>query len=174
MQSLLLGGKVPTGITWLALLLHVTVLTGVAPTRAGLAHSALTVLGWMNQPNKIKVRSPLDCIFMSLSSISFFVAVVQHLSHAWSFVTPWTVSHQAPLYMGFPSQEYWNRLPFPSSGNLPRSGFESMFLSLADEFLYHWATSHFRGVQESESESHSAGSDSFWSHGLCNPWNSPG
>ena len=33
--------------------------------------------------------------------------------------TPWTVAHQAPLSMGFPSQEYWSGLPFPSPGNLP-------------------------------------------------------
>ena len=31
----------------------------------------------------------------------------------------WTVAHQAPLYLGFPRQEYWSGLPFPSPGNLP-------------------------------------------------------
>ena len=31
-----------------------------------------------------------------------------------SFVTPWTIAHQAPLSMGFPRQEYGSRLPFPS------------------------------------------------------------
>ena len=30
--------------------------------------------------------------------------------------TPWTVAHQAPLSMGFPRQEYWSGLPFPSPG----------------------------------------------------------
>ena len=30
------------------------------------------------------------------------------------FVTPWTVARQAPLSMGFPRQEYWSGLPFPS------------------------------------------------------------
>ena len=35
------------------------------------------------------------------------------------FVTPWTVTHQAPLSTGFPRQEYWNRFPFPSPGYLP-------------------------------------------------------
>ena len=28
--------------------------------------------------------------------------------------TPWTVSCQASLSMGFPRQEYWSGLPFPS------------------------------------------------------------
>ena len=36
------------------------------------------------------------------------------LSHVQLFVTPWTVAHQAPLSMGFPRQECWSRLPFPS------------------------------------------------------------
>ena len=31
-----------------------------------------------------------------------------------SFAKPWTVANQAPLSMGFPKQEYWSRLPFPS------------------------------------------------------------
>ena len=30
-----------------------------------------------------------------------------------------TVAHQAPLSMGFPRQEYWSGLPFPSPGDLP-------------------------------------------------------
>ena len=34
-------------------------------------------------------------------------------------MTPWTVARQAPLSMGFPRQENWSELPFPSSGDLP-------------------------------------------------------
>ena len=41
-----------------------------------------------------------------------------------SFVTPWTVAHQAPLSMGFSRQEYWSGLPFPSPGDLPDPGIE--------------------------------------------------
>ena len=40
-------------------------------------------------------------------------------------VTPWTIARQAPLSMGFPRQEYWNGLPFPSLGNLPNPGIEA-------------------------------------------------
>ena len=36
-----------------------------------------------------------------------------------TLVTPWTVACQAPLSMGFPRQDYWNGLPFPSPGDLP-------------------------------------------------------
>ena len=39
-----------------------------------------------------------------------------------SFVTSWTVAHQATMPMGFPRQEYWSKLPFPSQGHLPNPG----------------------------------------------------
>ena len=39
-----------------------------------------------------------------------------------SFVTPWTAARQAPLFMGFPRQEYWSGLPFPSPGALSDPG----------------------------------------------------
>ena len=41
------------------------------------------------------------------------------LSRVRLFATLWTVAHQAPLSMGFPKQEYWSGLPFPSPGDLP-------------------------------------------------------
>ena len=34
-------------------------------------------------------------------------------------MTPWTVACRAPLFMGFPRQEYWSGLLFPSPGDLP-------------------------------------------------------
>ena len=39
-------------------------------------------------------------------------------------VTPWTVACRAPLSMGFPRQEYWNRLPGPPPGDLPNPGID--------------------------------------------------
>ena len=48
-----------------------------------------------------------------------------------SFATPWTVAHQAPLSMsmGFPKQEYWSSLPFPSPINLPNPGIQPVSLN---------------------------------------------
>ena len=43
-----------------------------------------------------------------------------------SFVTPWAVAHQAPLSVGFPRQESWSGLSFPSPGHLPDPGIEPM------------------------------------------------
>ena len=38
--------------------------------------------------------------------------------------TPWSVARQVLLSMGFPRQEYWSGLPFPSPGDLPDLGME--------------------------------------------------
>ena len=51
------------------------------------------------------------------------------LSHVRLFATPWTVAHQAPLSKGFPRQEYWSRLPYPPSGDLPDPGIKPMPLA---------------------------------------------
>ena len=39
-----------------------------------------------------------------------------------TLATPLTVAYQAPPSMGFPRQEYWSELPFPSPGNFPNPG----------------------------------------------------
>ena len=43
------------------------------------------------------------------------------------FEIPWAVAHQAPLPVGFPRQEYWSGLPFPSPGDLPDQEIEHFF-----------------------------------------------
>ena len=50
-------------------------------------------------------------------------------------MTPQTVARQAPLPMGFPRQEYWSRLPFPSPGDFPDSGIKPISLALAGGFF---------------------------------------
>ena len=52
-----------------------------------------------------------------------------------SFVTPWTVTCQAPLSMGFSRQEYWSGLSFPSPGDLPDPGIEPVSPSLVARFF---------------------------------------
>jgi len=51
-------------------------------------------------------------------------------------VTPWVVARQASLSLGFPRQEYWSGLPFPSPGDLPDPGIEPISPALqADSLL---------------------------------------
>ena len=55
-----------------------------------------------------------------------------------SLKTFWTVAHQAPLSMGFSSQEYWSGLPWAPLGNLPDPGLEltsPVSPELADSFF---------------------------------------
>ena len=49
------------------------------------------------------------------------------LSHVQLFVTPWTVTREPPLSMGFARQEYWSGLLFPSPGDLPGPGIEPVY-----------------------------------------------
>ena len=48
---------------------------------------------------------------------------------------PQTVAHQASLFMGFPRQEYWNGLPFPTPGDLPDPRIEPESPALAGGFF---------------------------------------
>ena len=52
-----------------------------------------------------------------------------------SFATLWTTALQAPLSMGFPRQEYWSGLPFPSPGTLPGPGIDLVFPALQADSL---------------------------------------
>ena len=52
------------------------------------------------------------------------VIVAELLNCIRFFVTPRILAHQAPLSVGFPRQEYWSGLPFPSPGDLPDPGTE--------------------------------------------------
>ena len=52
-------------------------------------------------------------------------------------MTPCTVAYQTPLSMGFPRQEYWSGLPFPSPGDFPNPEMEPRSPALlADSLLF--------------------------------------
>ena len=55
------------------------------------------------------------------------------------FVTTWTIAHQK-LSVGFPRQEYWSGLPFPSPGIIPAQG--------SNLHLQHWQASSLPLCQE--------------------------
>ena len=55
------------------------------------------------------------CVCMCTKSLQLCVPL---------FEIPWTVARQAPLSMGFPRQEYWSGLSFPSPGDLSNPGIE--------------------------------------------------
>ena len=65
------------------------------------------------------------------------VVVVCMLSHVQLFATPWTITFQTPLSMGFPKQEqeYWSWPPFSPPGDLPDPGIEPGSPALQADFL---------------------------------------
>ena len=69
---------------------------------------------------------PLLCLYEMPKCLNLCV-VVWSLSHVRLFATPWTLAHQAPLSMGFPKQEHWSGMLFPSPGDLPNPGIQSVF-----------------------------------------------
>ena len=56
---------------------------------------------------------------------------VKSLSRVRLFANPWTVAYQAPPSMGFPRQECWSGLPFPS----PNPGIKAVSPALVGKFL---------------------------------------
>ena len=55
-----------------------------------------------------------------------------------SFSTPWTVAHQTPLSMGFPRQEYWSGVPFPSPiGSLLNTISDHVIMELFSHLLHY-------------------------------------
>ena len=61
--------------------------------------------------------------------------VTKSLSCAQLFVTPQTVTHQAPLSLGFPRQRCWHGLPFSSSGDIHSTGIKPVSFALAGGFF---------------------------------------
>ena len=81
--------------------------------------------------------------------MSFHLKVkVKLLSCVQHFATPWTVARQAPLSMGFPRQEYWSGLPFPSLGDLPETGIKPGSPALQDLLHYRKILYHLKAYEE--------------------------
>ena len=59
-----------------------------------------------------------------IDSVDMHECVLSRFSRVHLFATPWTIAHQAPLPLGFSTQEHWSGLPCPSPRNLPIPGIE--------------------------------------------------
>ena len=88
-------------------------------------------------------RTPLPLVFKSVSPalpcrehaalllvLLTGCSVVSHF-----FITSWAGACQAPLSMEFPGQEYWSRLPFPSSRGSSRPRDPTHFSCTAGGFF---------------------------------------
>ena len=77
---------------------------------------------WWWLRNSVNVLNTTDSYTLHACMLSCF-------SHVQFFVTPWTVTCQAPLSMEFSRQEYWSGLPCYPPGDLPDPGIEPMSLA---------------------------------------------
>ena len=57
----------------------------------------------------------LEWVAISFSNAWKWKVKVKSLSHVRLLVTSWTAAYQAPPSIGFSRQEYWSRVPLPSS-----------------------------------------------------------
>ena len=72
------------------------------------------IRGWTDKEDMVyRLWNGMECwsTIGTLLLLSFSCSVVSD-----SFVTPWTITHQTPLSVGFPRQGYWNGLPLLSLG----------------------------------------------------------
>ena len=68
----------------------------------------------------------MDILCIKCTNTKLVVTHMCVLSCVRLFVTPWTVTRQAPLSMGFSRQEYCSGLPFPTPGDFLEPGIEPM------------------------------------------------
>ena len=64
-------------------------------------------------PGILQART-LEWVALSISNAWKWKVKVKSLSRAWLLATPWTAAYQAPLSLGFSTQEYWSGVPLPS------------------------------------------------------------
>ena len=87
---------------------------------------------------RIDKCSRYDLLFFNQRCQISWCVQANRLSRVWLFTILWTAAHQAPLSMGFSSQEYWSGLPCPPPGDLPDPGIKPislMFPALAGRFF---------------------------------------
>ena len=102
-------------------------LQGLFPTRG----SNLCLLHWQ-----------ADSLPLSHQGCPVRACMLCRFSHVWFSVTPWTIAHQAPLFVGFSRQEYRSALLCPPPEDLPNPGIEPVTHVSPDcmWILYYWAT----------------------------------
>ena len=82
---------------------------------------------------------PEKPIYISIS-LSISISSVQSLSHVQLFVTPWTVAHQAPLFMGILQTRILEWVAMPSSRGSSKPRDQTQVSCIAGGFFTVWAT----------------------------------
>ena len=86
--------------------------------------------------NYSETNIPSNLIFFNLRICMVIVLCMCVLSRVQHLTLCDPIARRAPLSMEFSRQEYWNKLPFPTPGDLSNLGIEPMSLV----HLLHWQT----------------------------------
>ena len=62
------------------------------------------------------------CLLYNQNGVLLYI--LKSPSRVWLSVSPWAITHQAPLSVEFSRQEYWSVLPCPPPGDLSDPGIE--------------------------------------------------
>ena len=108
---------------------------------------------WFPEISRMKIQA---CVFTRLSeeplvceessgrgfaTLSPPVCVCLVTKSCLTLCDPMNCSLPAPLSIGFPRQEYWSGLPFPSPDNLPNPGIDPHISCITGSFFAIWAAS---------------------------------
>ena len=74
-------------------------------------------------------------LYLSVVALQCCISSCYCLATVDTFAALHTVTHQAPLSMGFSRQQYWSGLPFPHPADLSDPGIESTSCALANGFF---------------------------------------
>ena len=80
-----------------------------------LPRSKRLLISWLQSPSVVILEPPKN-------KVSHYFHCFAIYSRVQLFVTPWTITYQAPPTIGFSRQEHWSGVPFTSSGDLPDPG----------------------------------------------------
>ena len=135
------------------------------PTEGGISSVCVSTVPAMESEKHLSLRiiGLSDYLLTSWRSLNswwgYFFEILSPTLNVLLFGTSWTSACQAPMGMGFPRQENWCGLPFPSPGDLPNPGVKFMFLvspALAGEFLTNSTTWEALPDEEKQASEHLA------------------
>ena len=115
------------------------------------------LISWSYLPTAYALQGKTCFPTITTACVCVCVWVWKSLSCIWLFATPWTVTWQAPLSMGFSRQEYWSGYPFPSPEDLldlgikPRTPVFQADFSPSESWLSLHASLHALSMRPRES-----------------------
>ena len=92
------------------------------------------------RPSGTAEDSGVTCSAASSGIWDSFLLLFSRFSRVQLFATPWTVACQAPLFVGFPRQEFWSGLPFLTLGGSSQPRDQTCVSHTAGRLFTIWAT----------------------------------